>query len=641
MIRNVMIMLIILISTQGVFLVDANSALTNTETKHTLNLSSFHSTPSAQFDQLRLIPRTQSANCQIGELFVDSVTGLLRFCGNNGANVGIWGPIPGTWTQNGNILFPTKTSSSTPMKLGIGTSAPKAILHIHDDNFTVDWPSGALYGDTAFDGQLLMSHSDNLLNLIAPRHSAAESQFHFTEVDGSGQFTNMWLFGRLTTDDDAFFLKYNDKFSDPEWWWRPEQHRMTIKSTRQIGFGSFDAPNPPLSELHIANDDGVTSLKLREYDSVGSDHTNWTLSAHDNYNSDKNSFTLIGGKEGSENTAVVMNYWDPPGQNLALFGFGGIVKPNYELHVGGWGTIDMQGTDPLMELIDTTGGTFALTASNNAFRIFADDDDPLSGTEVFNLQKDTLGIGSVGTTAVLHVDTQELTGVDYLTRLPNRIESIIIEAEVGVLQLNVRDNNRNSSHIMMSATINGTAQNNHWFINHYGNGSGGAADDRFSFSYGTSTGHGFNPENMSNDYLTIDTNGNVGIREEDPDRLFIVGSANGAYSDGLTWQSISSRKYKRDITPLDSKRAHAALDNLEPVTFLYKQNPEQPNIGFIAEDVPDLIATQDRSSLSPLEITALLTKVVQDQNDEIERRKELIEKQQKQIDTLKKKIQNL
>ncbi len=40
-------------------------------------------------------------------------------------------------------------------------------------------------------------------------------------------------------------------------------------------------------------------------------------------------------------------------------------------------------------------------------------------------------------------------------------------------------------------------------------------------------------------------------------------------------------------------------------------------MGFVAEDVPDLIATKERKELSPMDIMAVLTKVVQDQQGSI------------------------
>ena len=40
-------------------------------------------------------------------------------------------------------------------------------------------------------------------------------------------------------------------------------------------------------------------------------------------------------------------------------------------------------------------------------------------------------------------------------------------------------------------------------------------------------------------------------------------------------------------------------------------------MGFIAEDVPDLVATKDRKALSPMDIVAVLTRVVKEQQKTI------------------------
>lgn len=83
------------------------------------------------------------------------------------------------------------------------------------------------------------------------------------------------------------------------------------------------------------------------------------------------------------------------------------------------------------------------------------------------------------------------------------------------------------------------------------------------------------------------------------------------------WQNASSREYKENIQTLAAEKAIDALKSLEPVVYNYKVNGEK-HVGFIAEDVPDLVATSDRKSLSPMDIVAVLTKVVQEQNRTIE-----------------------
>ncbi len=45
---------------------------------------------------------------------------------------------------------------------------------------------------------------------------------------------------------------------------------------------------------------------------------------------------------------------------------------------------------------------------------------------------------------------------------------------------------------------------------------------------------------------------------------------------------------------------------------------EDVHVGFVAEDVPELVAEPGRKGLNPMDITAVLTKVVQNQQQEIQ-----------------------
>lgn len=112
-------------------------------------------------------------------------------------------------------------------------------------------------------------------------------------------------------------------------------------------------------------------------------------------------------------------------------------------------------------------------------------------------------------------------------------------------------------------------------------------------------------------------------------RLFTTGAlamANGAVcTQGGVWTNASSREYKENIEDLDADEALTALDGLSPVKYNYKVNKAERHLGFIAEDVPDLVATKDRKGMSPMDVTAVLTKVVQQQQAVIERLEARIE----------------
>jgi hypothetical protein len=97
------------------------------------------------------------------------------------------------------------------------------------------------------------------------------------------------------------------------------------------------------------------------------------------------------------------------------------------------------------------------------------------------------------------------------------------------------------------------------------------------------------------------------------------------------FQPASSRALKHDIRGLDLEEVLAALRTLQPVKFAYNATPEQANVGFIAEELPDLVATADRTHLDPVNIVGVLTKVVQDQDRKIGEQEATIAGQQREI----------
>jgi hypothetical protein len=88
----------------------------------------------------------------------------------------------------------------------------------------------------------------------------------------------------------------------------------------------------------------------------------------------------------------------------------------------------------------------------------------------------------------------------------------------------------------------------------------------------------------------------------------------------------------------------AFFRRLRPVTYAYKANPTDPKVGFIAEEVPELVADPERKSLSPMDMVALLTKVVQVKDREMEAMRAKIAEQDEKIaklQALQKKVSAL
>lgn len=112
-------------------------------------------------------------------------------------------------------------------------------------------------------------------------------------------------------------------------------------------------------------------------------------------------------------------------------------------------------------------------------------------------------------------------------------------------------------------------------------------------------------------------NGNIGINVINPTNP-IQHSSGAVLTAGGVWTNACSRVLKENITDLGADEAKAAFEKLAPVKYDYKVDPSEKHVGFIAEDVPDLVAMKDHKTLSPLDIVAVLTKVVQEQQKTID-----------------------
>ena len=152
------------------------------------------------------------------------------------------------------------------------------------------------------------------------------------------------------------------------------------------------------------------------------------------------------------------------------------------------------------------------------------------------------------------------------------------------------------------------------------------------FNVGTATAN--KPERMR-----ITSSGNVGIGTSTPTHLIQL--SGGAFSDGTTWNNASSREYKENIRELTTEEAMNTLAGLNPVKYNYKTDKDDKHVGFIAEDVPDLVATKDRKGLSPMDIVAVLTKVVQEQQNTVSEQKKTIAELTEKLKGLEQQVNRI
>jgi len=77
------------------------------------------------------------------------------------------------------------------------------------------------------------------------------------------------------------------------------------------------------------------------------------------------------------------------------------------------------------------------------------------------------------------------------------------------------------------------------------------------------------------------------------------------------------------------------------VRYRYRNSPDEEYVGFIAEDVPALVAMQDRKSLSAMDIVAVLTRVAKEQKAQLTAQKAQLTTQKAEIVALQKKAGQL
>ena len=91
---------------------------------------------------------------------------------------------------------------------------------------------------------------------------------------------------------------------------------------------------------------------------------------------------------------------------------------------------------------------------------------------------------------------------------------------------------------------------------------------------------------------------------------------HGELKDQEEWTLVMScsREFKENISDLTALEAITTLQNLNPVKYDYKEAKAfRQNLGFIAEDMPENLASEDRKSISPFEVVPILTRVAKEQ----------------------------
>ncbi len=150
------------------------------------------------------------------------------------------------------------------------------------------------------------------------------------------------------------------------------------------------------------------------------------------------------------------------------------------------------------------------------------------------------------------------------------------------------------------------------------------------------------------DRLMIDRDGDIAVDMDnsfgntfDPQHPIHAQLSGARLTAAGVWTNASSRALKENVEALSLDAALAALAALEPVTYNYRVEPGDPQVGFIAEDVPELVATPDRTTLAHGDIVSVLTRVVQAQQRELEQQREALRAQRRLLDRQAERIDRL
>ena len=163
---------------------------------------------------------------------------------------------------------------------------------------------------------------------------------------------------------------------------------------------------------------------------------------------------------------------------------------------------------------------------------------------------------------------------------------------------------------------------------------GFALYDSFSFD-GKTMGHyslGWFPDSWQPDGNTAWFSGWGGIKifTGGGTKLSIDQAGNILYA--VSMNKSSSRELKENIATFPTKDAVEILEGLDPVSYNLKTDREKRlHIGFIAEDVPEVVSSHAGKAISNDNITAVLTKVVKEQQKTISALQEEIELLKNQI----------
>lgn len=646
-----------------------------------MRISNFYPSVFGEYQNLRLLKRSVdlSGTCQIGTIYINSSDQLLE-CSANGLGAGYWRPIPDIWTQDPDTDYIYLTDTSNPsLQVGIGTATPEFKLTLNTDG-------GILAKGTFGSGDTLPDLGAGTRMLWYPRKAAFRAGYvSGSQWDDSSIGNYSMAMGRNTVASGVASVVVGG-----------DGNTASGDYTAIIGGQSNTA-----SARGAVVGGGQNNVASAQYSAIGGGFTN-TASANaatvfggannqataigatvggGTQNSTSVNYSFIGGGYlNNLSDAVVdgMDWYSTIGggrQNISIDdyttiggGYNNYINGEFNTIAGGLNQFTQGVTIPPNTYIPSfgtvLGGSASYIRGRGSYGVTGGFINSVDARYGVSLGGDSNGVGTED--GGWNFDNEGSVNVGGQTNIIGKQYSVTTGGFSNYVWGNYSWAAGRGMWMGQPGGGDDADRSFLWGSHNTGITPTIKTDDAFMIYSGKMGIRDINPaavleintNGVVNDYLGIGSVANgdkfyikydatptikakLGVGTSNPANSWDFANASGAYlSTGGTWFNGSSRKMKTNITPLTEEESLTALNQLRPVTFNY-QATNNPGVGFIAEEVPEIVAMNDRKSISSMDVIALLIEAAKSQEKQIRNDEQQLLEMEKQVETLTERLNQL
>ena len=594
---------------------------------------------------------------------VDTTTNNLKYCHDAGVGNGQWSALGSKWSINGDYVFPSTTTSNPNITVSIGTIIP-------DLQLTLDSDGGILamgeFGSGNIPANFSVPESNTVSRMMWYPAKAALTigwfeSYYTNEFSDSKIGNYSFSFTGLSTFASGI-ASTTGAHSNSTVTGNYAVLSAGLYSTISGDYATSTSSQNSLASGRSSVVDGILCQSLSDY-STAFGYTNYAIGIGS---------TVIGSIGSGGNNTLTTSIWEPQIENASYSTISGgsynHAKADYATVNGKDNDADAYGT--------IVGGTNNLATGSHATVSFGSEGQAIGSYStvvggnhnIANGDGATIAGGAYNSTSANYGsvlggytnsagqsstvpggNTNMASGINSVASLGTNNTVAGNDSWVGGRFMNLT-NTANRSFVWGYSTSTVSITTADAFIIAPGTNnpklgirnltpsaildvltSPSDTDDLFAITSTTVASPG--------DIFIVKNNGYVGINNSNPLyplQISNFAGPNGVLTVGGVWTTPSSRKYKDNIKPLNTQEAVDTVLKLHPVTYNYKVDKNEHHVGFIAEDVPDIVATQGRKSIDPMNVTAVLTAVLKQQQKVIQQQSEILDQLDYEIQNLEK-----